>query len=228
MLIVRATKELPQRLGSASQGSDEPSTTLLGDRCPTILPWRPRQLVLLFNEQTLLPVLMPLAAAVSASSRVGPKIAAALAAPQAPVPLVDGELSQMRDCWFAATANRRGVGLMTDFSFLADVYRRSDPDLSLLELAKRLAATPLQPALSSPRQPGQRASGVPAGGMTIQRDRSWLVGVEPGGADPTVGSLGVMPVWEHGRCVNGSLRDASAVAFQHAAISAAVRRSRAG
>ncbi|GAB3850193.1 hypothetical protein GCM10029963_36030 [Micromonospora andamanensis] len=133
----------------------------------------------------------------------------------------------MRACWFAATANRRVVGLMTDFSFLADVYRRSDPDLSLLELAKRLADA-LQPALSSPRQPGQRASGVPAGGMTIQRDRSWLVGVEPGGASPTVGSLGVVPVWEHGRCVNGSLRDASAVVFQHAAISAAVRRSRAG
>ena len=145
VLIVRATKKLRQRLGSASQGGDEPSTTLLGDWYATILPWRPRQLVLLVNEQTLLPVLMPLAPAASASSRIGPEIAAALTAHQATVTVIDGELSQMRDCRFAPTANRSVVGIMTDFSFLADVYRHSDPDLNLLELAKRLATTPCSP-----------------------------------------------------------------------------------
>lgn len=145
VLIVRATKKLRERLGSASPGDDEPSTTLLGDWYATILPWRPRQLVLLVNEQTLLPVLMPLAPAASVSSRIGPEIAASLAAHQAPVTFVDGELSQMRDCRFAPTANRSVVGIMTDFSFLADVYRRSDPDLNLLELAKKLATTPCRP-----------------------------------------------------------------------------------
>ncbi|HEX5200109.1 MAG TPA: hypothetical protein VFW27_09230 [Actinoplanes sp.] len=110
-----------------------------------MLPWRPRRLILLVNEQTLLPVLMPLAPAASASSRIGPEIAAALAAHQTPVSLVDGELSQMRDCRFAPTANRSVVGIMTDFSLLADVYRQTDRDLNLLELAKKLATTPCGP-----------------------------------------------------------------------------------
>ena len=55
MLIVRATKKLRERLGSAVPHDGEPSTTLLGDWYATVLPWRPRQLILLVNEQTLLP-----------------------------------------------------------------------------------------------------------------------------------------------------------------------------
>jgi hypothetical protein len=34
---------------------------------------------------------------------------------------------------------------MNEFSFLADVYRRNDPDLDLLHLAKTLASTPCSP-----------------------------------------------------------------------------------
>jgi hypothetical protein len=61
VLIVRATKKLRQRLGSATPYDGEPSTTLLGEWYATMLSWRPHQLILLVNEQTLLPVLMPLA-----------------------------------------------------------------------------------------------------------------------------------------------------------------------
>jgi hypothetical protein len=101
VLIVRATKKLRQRLGSATSHDAEPSTTLLGEWYATLLSWRPRQLILLVNEQTLLPVLMPLAPAASAPSRIGPEIAAALAAHDAPTAVIDGELDQMRDCRFA-------------------------------------------------------------------------------------------------------------------------------
>jgi hypothetical protein len=145
VLIVRATKKLRQRLGSAVPHDAGPSTTLLGDWYATALPWRPRQLILLVNEQTLLPVLMPLAPAATAPSRIGPEIVATLAAHQALATVVDGELSQMRDCRFAPTANRSVVGIMTEFSFLADVYRRNDPDLDPRQLAKKLAATPCSP-----------------------------------------------------------------------------------
>ena len=145
MLIVRATKKLRQRLGSAVPRDDEPSTTLLGDWYATVLPWRPRQLILLVNEQTLLPVLMPLAPAATAPSRIGPEIAATLTAHQAPTTVVDGELGQMHDCGFAPTANRSVVGIMNEFTFLADVYRRNDPELDLLRLAMKLASTPCSP-----------------------------------------------------------------------------------
>jgi hypothetical protein len=145
VLIVHTTKKLRQRLGSAVPHDDELSTTLLGDWYATGLPWRPRQLILLVNEQTLLPVLMPLAPATTAPSRIGPEIAATLAAHQAPAAVVDGELGQMRDCRFAPTANRSVVGVMNEFSFLADIYRRNDSGLDLLQLAKKLASTPCSP-----------------------------------------------------------------------------------
>lgn len=145
MLIARATKKLRQRLGSAVPHDDEPSTTLLGDWYATALPWRPQQLILLVNEQTLLPVLMPLAPATTAPSRIGPEIAATLTAHQAPATIVDGELGQMHDCRMAPTANRSVVGIMNEFAFLADVYRRNDPGLGLLQLAMKLASTPCSP-----------------------------------------------------------------------------------
>jgi hypothetical protein len=145
VLIVRATKKLRQRLGSAVPHDGEPSTTLLGDWYATSLSWRPRQLILLVNEQTLLPVLMPLAPATTAPARIGPEIAATLAAHQAPATTIEDELSEMHDCRFAPTANRSVVGIMNEFSYLADVYRHKGPDLDLLGPGRRLASTPCSP-----------------------------------------------------------------------------------
>ena len=145
MLIVRATKKLRQRLGSAVPHDGEPSTTLLGEWYATALPWRPRQLILLVNERTLLPVLMPLAPSASAPCRIGPEIAATLTAHQAPAAVLDGELDQMRECRFGPTANRSVVGIMNEFTHLADTDRRTDPDIDLGRMARTLAATPCSP-----------------------------------------------------------------------------------
>jgi hypothetical protein len=145
VLIVRATKKLRQRLGPATPYDGEPSTTLLGEWYATLLPWRPQQLILLVNEQTLLPVVMPLAPGATAPARIGPEIAAALAIHQAPATVINTELSQMRDCRFAPTANRSVVGIMNEFAYLADVYRHSYPSRSLAELGKKLAETPCSP-----------------------------------------------------------------------------------
>ncbi|GAA2655694.1 hypothetical protein Adu01nite_51000 [Paractinoplanes durhamensis] len=144
-MIVRATKKLRQRLGSATPYDGEPSATLLGEWYATLLPWRPQQLILLVNEETLLPVLMPVAPGATAPARIGPEIAAALATHQAPASVIDSELSQMRDCRFGPTANRSVVGIMNEFAYLADVYRHSDPSRSLTELGAKLAETPCSP-----------------------------------------------------------------------------------
>jgi hypothetical protein len=161
VLIVRATQKLRQRLGAATPHDGEPSTTLLGDWYATLLPWRPRQLILLVNEQTLLPVVMPLAPGASAPARIGPEIAAALATHQAPATVIDGELSQMRDCRLCPTANRSVVGIMTEFAYLADVYRHSDPSRSLAELGQKLAETPCSPLYGQRKWPLIRTSGRP-------------------------------------------------------------------
>jgi Domain of unknown function (DUF6933) len=145
VLIVRGTKKLRQRLGSAMSYDGEPSTTLLGEWYATAVLWRPQQLILLVNERTLLPVLMPLAPAATVPSRIGPEIAGTLAAHQASAPVLEAELRRMRDCRFAPTVNRSVVGVMNEFTYLADVCRRTDPGLDLLQLGMRLAATPCSP-----------------------------------------------------------------------------------
>jgi hypothetical protein len=145
VLIVRATKKLRQRLGPATPYDGEPSTTLLGEWYATLLPWRPQQLILLVNEETMLPTLMPLAPGATVPARIAPEIAAALAAHHAPTTVIDGELRQMWDCRFGPTANRSIVGIMNEFAYLADVYRHSDPSRSLAELGLKLAETPCSP-----------------------------------------------------------------------------------
>jgi hypothetical protein len=145
VLVVRATKKLRDRLGSSTPPDGRPSTTLLGEWYATALPWRPQQLILLVNEATLLPVLMRLAPSATVPSRIGPEIAAILAAHQTSPDVIDSELDQMRDCRFAPTANRSVVGIMNEFTYLADVYRRDDPNLDLRQLALRLAETPCSP-----------------------------------------------------------------------------------
>jgi hypothetical protein len=123
--------------------------SLLDDWYATALFWKPRQvlllLLLLVNEATLLPVLMPLAPAATAPSRIGQQIAAALAVHQAPRSIIDDELLQMRECRFARTANRSVVGIMNEFTRLADVYRSAGSGQDLGALATRLATTPCSP-----------------------------------------------------------------------------------
>jgi len=102
---------------------------------------------LLVNETTLLPALMPLAPAATLPTRIAQQVATVLAAHGTPPGIIDDELHQMRPCRVTRTANRSVVGLMTEFTRLAEVYRDSnpDPDPDLLDLALQLATTPCGP-----------------------------------------------------------------------------------
>lgn len=144
MLIVRATKKLLDRIGPPTLRDGERSTTLLGQWYATALPWRP-QVALLVNEPTLLPVLMPLAPAATVAARAARHIAVILAAHAAPGAVIEEELRHMRDYRVATTANRSVVGIMNEFSRLAEVHRDRDPCPDLTDLAHRLATTPCSP-----------------------------------------------------------------------------------
>jgi hypothetical protein len=144
VLIVRATQKLLQRVGPPTLQDGEQSTTLLGEWYATALFWKP-QVALLVNEPTLLPALMPLAPAATLPTRIAQQIATVLAAHGTPPAIVDDELQQMRPCRVARTANRSVVGIMTEFTHLAEAYRNSNPDPDLLDLALRLATTPCGP-----------------------------------------------------------------------------------
>jgi hypothetical protein len=183
VLIVRATKKLRQRLGSATAHDAEPSTTMLGEWYATLLPWRPQQLILLVNEHTLLPVLMPLAPSASAPARLGSAIAAALATHEAPAAVVERELSEMRDCRFGPTANRSVLGIMNEFSFLADVYRRNDPGIDLLALAKELAATPCSPLYRRHTSPDRELQAFLISAAKPPHLPAAIGGAQPGGPE---------------------------------------------
>jgi len=143
MLTICATRKLLDRVGSPVQPDGEP-TTLLGTWYATALFWRP-QVVLLVNEPTLLPVLLPLAPSSTLAARIPEQIAAVLAAHGTPAAILDEERHRMRDCMFARTAKRSVVGIMNEFSSLAEVYRDGDPGPDLLAIALRLATTPCGP-----------------------------------------------------------------------------------
>jgi hypothetical protein len=147
VLIVRATKKLLDRIGPPDLGEGEQSTTLLGQWYATAVFWKP-QVALFVNEPTLLPVLMPLAPAATLLARFPQQVAAVLAAHGTPEAIIDEELRQMRDYRLAKTANRSVVGIMNEFTSLAETYRGDAPVPDLPGLTMRLATTPCSPLYS--------------------------------------------------------------------------------
>jgi hypothetical protein len=150
VFTVHATKKLQTRLGRPAPASADPadsastSTTVLGDWYATVLPWR-RQVALFVNEATLLPVLTPLAPAATVMTRFPDAVTAVLSAHGTGESFIAREREEMRDYRLAKTANRSVVGIMTEFTYLADAYRDANPDPDLLALAIRLARTPCAP-----------------------------------------------------------------------------------
>jgi hypothetical protein len=155
VLIVRATKKLLDRVGPPSLGEGEQSTTLMGQWYATAVFWKP-QIALFVNEPTLLPVLMPLAPAATLLARFPQQLTAVLTAHGTPGAVIDEEQRQMRDRRLAKTANRSVVGIMNEFTFLAEAYRGDTPAPDLLALALRLAATPCGPLYSKHVSPDRK------------------------------------------------------------------------
>ena len=159
MLIVRATKKLLDRIGPPSLGEGEHSTTLMGQWYATALFWKP-QVALFVSEPTLLPVLMPLAPAATLLARFPRQAATVLTAHGTPHGIIDEELRQMRDRRLAKTANRSVVGIMNEFTFLAEAYRGDTPAPDLLALAMRLATTPCGPLYSKHVSPDRELAAL--------------------------------------------------------------------
>jgi len=159
VLIVRATKKLLDRVGPASLGEGEQSTTLMGQWYATALFWKP-QVALFVNEPTLLPVLVPLAPAATWLARFPQQLAAVLAAYGAPDAVIAEEQRQMRDRRLAKTANRSVVGIMNEFTHLAEAYRGDTLAPDLLALAMGLAGTPCGPLYSKHISPDRELAAL--------------------------------------------------------------------
>ncbi len=145
MVIVRATRKLLQRLGPPTPEERVSTPALLGDWYATSLPWRPRQVALLVNERTLLPLLMPLAPAATFLDRFPGELAALLEAHHIPASVIAAEVAATRNARLATTVNRSLIGSMNEFAFLADAHRTPQEDTDLLDLSLTLSRTPCSP-----------------------------------------------------------------------------------
>ena len=144
MYSLHCTKKLLDRIKPTIASSLLPPTSVLGNWYATALFWKP-QLVLLVNEQTLLPMLMPLAPASTLSARFPGELAAVLGRHGVNRAAVERETAAMADVAFTKTAKRSVVGSMNEFAFLAARYREYLGIADLVTLSMRLADTPCSP-----------------------------------------------------------------------------------
>lgn len=137
---IHATKKLLTRLGRASEPI-EPGSTALGAWYANPIPWR-RPLVLLVNETTLLPVLMPLAPAATVIQRFPAALAEVLRMHQIDELFIEAEMAQMDEGRLARTVNRSTTGILVEFAFMMDHARANGRESDLLETARWLGHTP--------------------------------------------------------------------------------------
>lgn len=144
MYTLHCTKKLLDRLpGKVAMTAIAP-TTALGNWYATAIFWRP-QIVLLVSERVLLPVLMPLAPAATLQRRFPGELAKVLAAHGMDPASIEAEVAAMDECSIAKTANRSVVGMLNEFTFLAEAYRERMEIHDALALALKLADTPCRP-----------------------------------------------------------------------------------
>lgn len=141
MYTLHCTKKLLDRVKVSPATLLPPSTTALGNWYATALLWKP-QVALLVNERTLLPLLMPLAPASTLAARFPRELAGVLRRHGANPAFIASEIAAMGEASVAKTANRKVVGTMNEFAFLAETYREDGETSDLLALSMRLADTP--------------------------------------------------------------------------------------
>ena len=139
MLVVRATKKLLDRLGPVTLESGQTSTTRLGVRHGL-----PIGVQIPARYGSVFPILMPLAPAATLLARFPDGLAQALAAHDVPEAFITQELSRMQDVRLGKTASRSALGIMNEFTFLAQTMR-GDTTTDLTDLARWLARTPCSP-----------------------------------------------------------------------------------
>ena len=144
MFVLRATKKLLDRIKPTVTDPSPGSDGFMCNWYATALFWKP-QLALFVHEETLLPVLMPLAPASSLAERFPAHLAAVLNALDVDASFIAAQVAAMGEVQYAKTSNRSVLGIMNQFSYLAEGYREYLETSDLLELSLKLAHVPCSP-----------------------------------------------------------------------------------
>jgi hypothetical protein len=143
-LRIFATKKLLDRIKQPTLDSTPVSDGVLNSWYATALFWKP-QLALFVHEETLLPVLMPLAPASSLAERFPTYLAAVLKALDVDSGFIMAQVAAMGQVQYTKTSNRSVLGIMNQFSYLAEGYRDYLETGDLLELSLKLANSSCSP-----------------------------------------------------------------------------------
>ena len=156
MFHLHCTKKLLDRIKPEIAEPGQ-SDTALGNWYATVLFWKP-QVALLVSERTLLPVLMPLAPAVTLARRFPAQLALVLREHGVSSEFIAQEVWRMDTVQYAKTANRSVVGILNEFVKQAEfwlaayAYEKGDVD-DLLAISAKLAETPCSPLYKGPVSP---------------------------------------------------------------------------
>ena len=162
VLSIHATRKLLDRVNRPVLPAVSEPATILGNWYANVWFWKP-QVALLVNERTLLPVLMPLAPAVTLAERFPEAFQRVLEALGVVPAFVEVEVSAMADVRFARTADRSVVGVMNGFKHLAEDYRDYRGLDDLVTLAVELSVTPCGPLYSRHVSPDRELDALLAG-----------------------------------------------------------------
>lgn len=143
MYNLHCTKKLLDRLKRPIAAPTE-TDIRLGNWYATVLFWKP-QMVLVVNERTLLPVLLPLAPAATLVERFPQAVGEALLALDVPEAVIAEELQAMGYGSVCKTVNRSLIGMLNEFSFLAESYRHHFGTSEPIAVMKKLVITPCRP-----------------------------------------------------------------------------------
>lgn len=109
MFSLHATNKLLDRVKAPVMPPVSEPTTSLGNWYGTVLFWKP-QVALLVNEQTLYPVMMPLAPATTLMARFPAALQQSLEAGGVAAGFIEAEIAGMIDGQYAKTSNRSVIG----------------------------------------------------------------------------------------------------------------------
>ncbi len=159
MLTVRCTAKLLKRLHAEPVATPVPSSTRLGEWYATILAVRPAHLVLLVNEMTRLPVIIPARPLATLAERIPDGIARVLFELESEPGTISKERQAMAHVAFAKTASRSVLGTMNEFIFELGFIREREPGMTELEMSLKL---------------GQRLVTVPPSGYEVPAELAVL------------------------------------------------------
>lgn len=162
MYTIHATKKLRDRVKAPLHEPTGAPSTALGDWYATALFWQP-QVALFVNEETLLPVLVLLAPAKTIADRFPEQLEAVLNALGTDPRFVAAEVAATTGARWAKTASRSVVGIMNEFTYLAEADRAHDGSEDFVSMAVRLAGTPCSPLYKRHSFPDRELAALVAG-----------------------------------------------------------------